>query len=55
MDAAGDVVAAGGLKGPETSFIHDFAVVKLDGESGTEQWRQVIGAGEYGYGSSVAV
>jgi hypothetical protein len=43
VDGDGDVVAAG-----FTSFLEvkgDFTVVKLDGNSGREMWRQIVGGG----------
>ena len=41
VDAAGDVVAAGGITFVST-FAASFTVLKLDGASGAERWRQVI-------------
>lgn len=40
LDAAGDVVAAGFLANTATGS--DFTVVKFDGASGAERWRQVV-------------
>jgi uncharacterized delta-60 repeat protein len=40
LDLAGDVVAAGSVR--KTGSLDDFAVVKLDGKTGSELWQQVI-------------
>src|SRR2546428_12871057 len=42
VDAAGNVVAAGQLQNTDTVA---FAVLKVEGVSGTEQWRQVLAGG----------
>jgi Big-like domain-containing protein/putative pyrroloquinoline-quinone binding quinoprotein len=41
VDAAGNVVAAGSI--PKPGYGKQFAVVKLDGASGAELWRQTLG------------
>jgi hypothetical protein len=54
VDAVGDVVASGTIFNTGTSA--DLAVVKFDGVSGVEKWRQVIdGSGSANGASSVAV
>jgi cysteine-rich repeat protein len=40
VDATGDVVVVGSLRNPGAG--RDFAVLHLDGATGTEQWRRVI-------------
>jgi hypothetical protein len=51
VDAAGDVVAAGDIE--NTS--HDFTVLKLDGASGVERWRQVINGSANSFDQALAV
>jgi hypothetical protein len=53
VDGVGDVVAAGVLSSTSIpSSVENFAVVKLDGASGAERWRQVLPDGRV---SAVAV
>lgn len=53
LDAAGDVVAAGFLERAEPA---GFTVVKLDGASGVDRWRQIItGTGFGSFANAVAV
>jgi len=47
LDGAGNVVAAGALTNAGT--LSDFAVVKFDGASGAEQWRQSINGSSNGH------
>jgi uncharacterized delta-60 repeat protein len=43
VDAAGNVVAAG--RTANTGTLHDFTVIKFDGASGAELWRQIFDGG----------
>jgi uncharacterized delta-60 repeat protein len=53
VDAAGDVVAAGFTQ--NTLFFTDFTIIKFDGASGAELWRQVINGTAIGHGEAFAV
>jgi len=54
VDAAGDVLAAGGITSANTSL--DLAVVKLDGASGAELWRALRdGSGDVDLAVSLAL
>ena len=53
VDAVGDVVAAGFIMNSGGTL--DFAVVKLDGASGAERWRQGINGTANGSDAAVAV
>jgi hypothetical protein len=52
-DAAGDIVAAGDTENTDTG--QGFTVLKLDGASGAERWRQVINGSATGFDQALAV
>jgi len=55
VDAAGNVVAAGHIHAHNTGTSSEFTVVKFDGASGAEFWRNMINAGANDLANAVAV
>jgi outer membrane protein assembly factor BamB len=53
IDRSGDVIAVGYMD--NTSSAWDFVVIKFDGQTGLEQWRQVIDGTQHGFDSAELV